>query len=285
MIVHNFIVRNLAWTSNGKKLISSSHLIRIFDTATWQEIATLEGHTQVVYAITLSFNERFLASASWDKTARLWNLDTNLPIGPPLQHRNDVSCAAISADGKLLVTGSENENAYTWDIHAILKEAGLEDLLQPLLDVAAQESLMNADATQAMDDELWPGFFDNVTNGVNRSRTYGHSSSSRRPHPLAASLGSAGAPFGRLSSLFRRFQHHTNEEIELPQRRAIFFRRRPRVVEVAAVKDRDVIFTAPPPPEKTQQQNQSHAQGSSTTQPTPGSSRAFSLLRISTTRQ
>ncbi|KAG1870888.1 hypothetical protein F4604DRAFT_1771274, partial [Suillus subluteus] len=36
---HDITVCSLAWTSDGKKLISG-----IFDTATWQQIATLEGH-------------------------------------------------------------------------------------------------------------------------------------------------------------------------------------------------------------------------------------------------
>ncbi|KAG2343290.1 WD40 repeat-like protein [Suillus weaverae] len=131
---HNWIVWSLAWTSDGKRIISGSvSPIRIFDTATWQQIAILEGHKSVVTAITLSRNERLLASTSWDKTARLWNLDTNLPVGPPLQHKSAVDSAALSADGKVLVTGCTN--VYTWDIHATLKKAGLEHLFQPLSDV------------------------------------------------------------------------------------------------------------------------------------------------------
>jgi WD40 repeat protein len=129
---HDYAVRSLAWTSDGKKLISGSlGPIRIFDTATWEEIAVLEGHTRFVYGISLSPNNRLLASASWDKTARLWNLDTNLPVGPPLHHEDYLDSAALSPDGKVLATGCENHNAYTWDVHAILKEAGLEDLLPP----------------------------------------------------------------------------------------------------------------------------------------------------------
>jgi hypothetical protein len=129
---HDRTVYSLAWTSDGEKLISGSSLglIRIFDTATWQQIAVLEGHTQFVAAISLSSNNRLLASASWDKTARLWNLDTNLQVGPPLHHDQSLdSDAALSPDGKVLVTACENDNAYAWDVHAILKEAGLEDLL------------------------------------------------------------------------------------------------------------------------------------------------------------
>jgi WD40 repeat protein len=126
---HDWIVYSLVWTSDGKRLISGSYgPIRIFDTATWQQIAILKGHRSLVTAISLSQNDRLLASVSYDKTARLWNLDTNLPVGPPLQHAQDLSSAALSPDGRVLVTVDKN-NAYARDVHAILKETGLEDLL------------------------------------------------------------------------------------------------------------------------------------------------------------
>ncbi|KAG1792093.1 WD40-repeat-containing domain protein [Suillus variegatus] len=121
----------LAWTSDGSKLLSSSYgPIRIFDTATWQQIATLEdGHSDVVFAISLSQDTRLLASASWDKTARLWNPQTNLPVGLPLRHEWGLRSAALSPDGKMLVTACENNNVYVWDVYAILKETRHEDLL------------------------------------------------------------------------------------------------------------------------------------------------------------
>ncbi|KAG2342354.1 WD40 repeat-like protein [Suillus weaverae] len=125
---HDSMVCSLAWTSDGKKLISGSNdPIRIFDTATWQQLAILEGHANSLS--TPPRNNRLLASASTDSTARLWNLDTNLPVGPPLQHEDVLRSATFSADGKVLVTACENKNVYTWDVHAILKEAGFEDLL------------------------------------------------------------------------------------------------------------------------------------------------------------
>jgi len=123
----------LTWTSDQKKLIAGvvNRLIRIFDTATWQQIAVLNGHKEAapITSLTLFSNDRLLASSSWDKTARLWNLDTNLPVGPPLQHEDHVQSAVLSADGKLLSTGCKDNNVYVWDIQAILKTAGLEDLL------------------------------------------------------------------------------------------------------------------------------------------------------------
>ena len=106
--------------------------IRIFDTVTsftWQQIAILEGHTYLVRSLSLFQNDCLLASGSLDATARLWNLDTNLPVGPPIQHQAIVSSAAISADGKQLVTACGDTNAYVWDIHTTLKDGGHEDLL------------------------------------------------------------------------------------------------------------------------------------------------------------
>jgi WD40 repeat protein len=138
-------VWSLAWTSDEKKLIAGlfDSSIRILDTATWQQIAVLQGHTNSVCSLTLFQNDRLLASSSWDKTARLWNLDTSLQVGPPLQLEKRVECAAFSADGKLLSTACDDNNAYVWDIQAILNTAGLVgDLLNVSINAPSTVSLI-----------------------------------------------------------------------------------------------------------------------------------------------
>ncbi|KIK38129.1 hypothetical protein CY34DRAFT_809668 [Suillus luteus UH-Slu-Lm8-n1] len=193
-------VCSLAWTSDGKKLISGSYrLVRIFDTATWQQTAILRGHTNFVYAISLFPNNRLLASASDDKTARLWNLDTNLPVGPPLPHEQDLPSVALSHDGKLLLTVCENKDAYIWDIHTILKEAGLEDLLSTESGQHSSRSslsdkpFLRADATRGLgqfgDDERSPNFFNTSS-----------------PMGGAQPRSSLNAILPRISSLLGRFR-------------------------------------------------------------------------------
>ncbi|KAG2145853.1 hypothetical protein DEU56DRAFT_184534 [Suillus clintonianus] len=88
------------------------------------------------------------------------------------------------------------------------------------------------------------------------------------PHPTTHSGSRPDALIGRLSSPFRS-QPHTSQEIELPQRPW-----RPHVVEVAPMRDREVLFVAPrSPPDRP------HAQPNDTA--TPGVRPAYPLaLRL-----
>jgi WD40 repeat protein len=128
---HTEEVRCLAWTNDGKTLISGSYdnSIMTWNTTKWEQIAVLDEHTDIIFALAISPNDRILASTSGDNTTRLWNLDNNKPISSPLQHGEQVNCVSFSADGKLLVTGCRDKNAYLWDVAAIIKEAGLDELL------------------------------------------------------------------------------------------------------------------------------------------------------------
>jgi WD40 repeat protein len=128
---HTHAVRCLAWTKDGKTLISGSHdhSIRIWNTTKWEQITVLDEHNRTVGAIAISPNDCILASVSYDKTARLWNLENGQPIGSPIQHAGSVYCVSFSGGGKRLATGCWDKNAYSWDVTAILREAGLYDLL------------------------------------------------------------------------------------------------------------------------------------------------------------
>ncbi|KAG2738058.1 WD40 repeat-like protein [Suillus brevipes Sb2] len=128
---HTVTVWCLAWTKDGKTLISASSdsSIRTWNTTNWQQTAVLVEHTSAVIGIAISPNDRILATVSRDKTARLWNLDNGQPISSPIQHADEVNCVSFSAGGKQLATGCRDKNAYIWDVAAILREAGLDDLL------------------------------------------------------------------------------------------------------------------------------------------------------------
>ena len=60
----------------------------------------------MVCAVALSADGKTALTGSYDKTARLWETATGKPIGPPLQHQDEVVAVALSADGKTALTGS-----------------------------------------------------------------------------------------------------------------------------------------------------------------------------------
>ncbi|KAG2158930.1 WD40-repeat-containing domain protein [Suillus bovinus] len=179
----------LAWTKDGKTLVSGSHdrsMTR--STTTWTQIAVLEGHTDFVYGIAISPNSRILASASADNTARLWSLDNGQPINSPLHHADTVRCVSFSTDGKLLLSGCENSNVNVcaWDVCAILREPRLANLME--------QSEHDKWITSIKSHRLPRGFFGDTPNPA-------HSSARNSLHPSPQSHGSTLR--SRFLSLFR----------------------------------------------------------------------------------
>jgi WD40 repeat protein len=176
-------VRCLAWTKDGKTLISGSYdySIRTWNTTKWEQVAILDEHTSLVLALAISPNGRILASTSSDNTTRLWNLDNGKLISSPLQHARQVNCVSFSAGGKLLATGCRDKNAYLWDVAAIIKEAGLDELLSHS---KANKSALhtNINATRPPVQRRPPasqvphGFFDGVSPAYSSARSRPHSS-------------------------------------------------------------------------------------------------------------
>ncbi|OJF12114.1 hypothetical protein BG844_22440 [Couchioplanes caeruleus subsp. caeruleus] len=79
----------------------------------------LTGHTGYVHAVKFSPDHRLLASASSDRTVRLW--DTTHPHRPTLRAALDaasdyVSSVAFSPDGATLVTTSADRTVGLWDV-------------------------------------------------------------------------------------------------------------------------------------------------------------------------
>ncbi len=151
-------VHAVAFSADGRLLAvagglaARAGLVTLFDTANWQPTASLAEHGDVVYDVAFSPNKPTLATASLDKTARVWNLIdlkshisnrnsqtnpksqasiTQFPVPTPQSaltltgHADSVYGVAFTPDGKRLVTCGKDRSikvykVETWELERTL---------------------------------------------------------------------------------------------------------------------------------------------------------------------
>jgi WD40 repeat protein len=66
--------------------------------------------------VAFSADGRTLASASFDRTVRLWDLGTHQQLGTPLNHHDGVVVSVVfSPDGRTLASASEDRTVRVWE--------------------------------------------------------------------------------------------------------------------------------------------------------------------------
>jgi len=76
---------------------------------------TFKDHLSCVNAVVFSPNGKMLASASGDRTVKLWDSDTGAVVRTLESHSGIVSGVAFSPDGKLLASASCDGTVKLWD--------------------------------------------------------------------------------------------------------------------------------------------------------------------------
>jgi len=88
----------------------------------------LTGHSEPVASVVLSSDGQFALSGSWDKTMRLWDLNTGATIRTFQGHTKDVFSVAFSGDNRQIVSGSRDKSIKLWNTLAECKYTITEDM-------------------------------------------------------------------------------------------------------------------------------------------------------------
>ena len=111
-----FMGTNL-WTPvkfTGSKLLTPD--ITIESDQNDQQLAILLKQSVWIYSVAISPDGQTLASGSYDKTIKVWNLRTGKLLHILLGHREAVQAVAFSRDGKLLASGSWDKTIKLWNL-------------------------------------------------------------------------------------------------------------------------------------------------------------------------
>ena len=126
---HTLPLTNCAFNKSGDRFITGSYdrTCKVWNPFIGEEVATLEGHKNVVYAI--AFNNPFgdkVITGSFDKTCKLWNTETGELYYTLKGHRTEIVCLAFDPQSTSIATGSMDNTAKLWDVERGVEKASLE---------------------------------------------------------------------------------------------------------------------------------------------------------------
>jgi WD40 repeat protein len=112
----------LLWFAEALKLVEGDsakeevHRVRINSVlGESPRILQIFQHGDSVRWCEFSPDGKWLATASRDKTARVWDVLNGAPASPPIRHADAVRSVAFSPDGKWIVTASHDKTARVWE--------------------------------------------------------------------------------------------------------------------------------------------------------------------------
>jgi WD40 repeat protein len=110
-------VNSIAVANDRRTIFCSDNtsIIKKYE-VTGKLVESFEGHTDQVNCVILSKDNKFLYSASSDKTIKVWNVQNGKLEKTLTGHDWKVTTLGISNNGKFLVSGSNDGSTKVWDL-------------------------------------------------------------------------------------------------------------------------------------------------------------------------
>jgi WD40 repeat protein len=90
------------------------HMVKIWDTKTWQEVRMLRDPTGGVLSLAFSPDGRRLATGGSDATVKVWDAASGELVRTFHGHSNWVTAVAYSSDGKRIASSSFDGTVKIW---------------------------------------------------------------------------------------------------------------------------------------------------------------------------
>ena len=75
----------------------------------------LQGHTDMVFSISISRNDLYIVSASNDKTIRIWDRRNKIQESILVGHDGGILGVAITSDDQYIISSSNDRSVRIWN--------------------------------------------------------------------------------------------------------------------------------------------------------------------------
>jgi WD40 repeat protein/uncharacterized caspase-like protein len=110
---HSSLVLSVAFSPDGKSIVTGADDVRLWDLATGREIRKFEGHSYSVRSVAFSPDGKFIVSGSFDSTTRIWHAASGRELCKMISTR-DGAWVVVDADGRFDTNRLEEIKGLYW---------------------------------------------------------------------------------------------------------------------------------------------------------------------------